>query len=256
MLLGQTIDKLQALGLPAMAEAMREQQGQPAMAELPFEERLGLLVDREWDARENRRLARRLKNARLKQTGACVEDVDFSVARGLDKSLWLSLAGCHWIASCQHLIISGPTGVGKTFLACALGNKACRLGHSVLFTRMSRLLDAVAAARADGSYASLTRKLAKTRLLVIDDWGLAPLDAEQAREVLDVLEDRNGSGSTLIVTQIPVREWHGRIGDPTVADAILDRLVHCSHRIELHGESMRRVRAPNLAGVLDQAAGA
>lgn len=256
MLHSQTIEKLQQLGLGTMAAALQEQLSQPAIAKLSFEERLGFLVDREWDARENRRLALRLKNARLKQAGACVEDVDFSVSRGLDKSVWLSLAACHWIAAHQHVIISGPTGAGKTFLACALGNKACRLGYSVLYTRMSRLLDAIAGARADGSYASLTRRLAKTRLLIVDDWGLAPLDADQARELLDVLEDRNGSGSTLIVTQIPIREWHGRIADPTVADAILDRLVHGSHRIELRGESMRKIRAGDCHAALDVAAGA
>lgn len=242
-MLEQTIAKLRALGMKVMAEAILPQATQPGALELSFEERLGLLVDREWDARENRRLATRLKTARLKQA-TCLEDVSFAAPRGLDRGQVLSLAGGHWIAAHQHVIIAGPTGAGKTFLACALGNRACRLGYTVVYQRVSRLLEELALAKADGSHRSLLRRLAKADCLILDDWGLMPLDAGQAQDVLDVLEDRNGSGSTVVVTQIPVGQWHGRIGDPTIADAILDRLVHGAHRIELRGESMRKTRDP------------
>lgn len=241
-MLAQTVEKLRGLGLRAMADALTEPGLLPGADELAFEDRLALLVDREWDARENRRLTNRLRSARLKQN-ACIEDIDFVTPRGLDRGLVLSLAGGHWIAAHQHCIVSGPTGVGKTFIACALGNRACRLGYTVAYRRVSRLLEELALARADGSYRSLTQRLAKTQLLVLDDWGLMPLGPELAQDVLDILEDRNGSGSTLIVTQIPVSQWHARIGDPTIADAILDRLVHAAHRIELRGESMRKLRS-------------
>ena len=241
-MLNQTIDKLHSLGLHAMAEMLASPPLGSAQAELSLPEQMALLVDREWDARENRRMATRLRNARLKQNAA-VEDIDWQSPRGLDRGQILSLAGCHWIAAHQHLIISGPTGVGKTFLACALGNRACRLGYSVTYRRVSRLLEEIALARADGSYRSLIQRLAKVQLLALDDWGLLALSAELAQDMLDLLEDRNGTGSTLIVTQIPVGSWHARIGDPTLADAILDRLVHGSHRIELRGESMRKLRA-------------
>lgn len=243
MMLQPTTEKLRALGLRTMAEAVIEQVTDPAAAELSFEERLGLLVDREWDARENRRLSARLKAARLKHGAACVEDVDCSAARGLERGQLQSLAGGHWIAAHHCVVISGPTGSGKTFLACALGNRACRLGHSVTYHRVSRLLEELALARADGSLRHLVRRLAKAEVLLLDDWGLLPLDAGQAQDILDILEDRAGVGATVIVTQIPVAQWHGRIADPTIADAICDRLVHGSHRIELRGESQRRLRA-------------
>lgn len=239
----QTLDKMEALGLRGMALGLEEQLATPAMAEMAFEDRIGLLVDREWDARETRRLQGRLKAAKLKQTAACVEDIDFSAARGLDRGLVHSLASGHWIVAHQACILSGPTGAGKTYIACALGNRACRQGHTVAYHRVSRLLESLALARADGSHRALTSKLAKTQLLVLDDWGLTALTVAQAQDVLDILEDRNGNGATMIVTQIPVDEWHGRMGDPTIADAILDRLVHGAYRIELRGESMRKLRA-------------
>ena len=241
-MLNQTIDKLHQLGLHAMAELLAEPLLGGSTTDLSFEDHMALLVDRECDARENRRLATRLRNARLKQTAA-VEDIDWTSPRGLDRGQILSLAGGHWIAAHQNLIVSGPTGVGKTFVACALGNRACRLGYSVTYRRVSRLLEEIALSRADGSYRALVQRLAKVQLLALDDWGLLPLSAELAQDVLDLLEDRNGSGSTLIVTQIPVSQWHARIGDPTLADAILDRLVHGAHRIELRGDSMRKLRA-------------
>jgi DNA replication protein DnaC len=243
MLLAQTLEKMRTLGLGAMAAALEEQVALPAAAALAFEERLGLLVDREWDARETRRLQRRLKGARLQQAAACVEDLDFGAARGLDRGLVLSLAGGHWIAAHQNCIVTGPTGAGKTFVCCALGNRACRLGYTVAYRRVSRLLEELALARAQGGLGALTRQLAKTDLLLLDDWALTTLTVGQAQDLLDVLEDRSGSGSTLIATQVPVGQWHGRIGDPTIADAILDRLVHGAHRIELRGESMRKLRA-------------
>lgn len=248
MLLAQTLEKLRALGLHAMADAVDEQMSMPATADLPFEDRLGLLVDRECDARETRRLQRRLKGAKLKQTAACIEDVDFRSGRGLDRGLLFSLAGGHWVAAHQNCIVTGPTGAGKTFVACALGNRACRLGHSVVYHRVSRLLEDLALARADGSLGSLTRKLAKADLLVLDDWALTTLSIAQAQDLLDILEDRSGAGSTLIATQVPVGQWHGRIGDPTIADAILDRLVHGAHRIELRGESMRKLQNKDAVG--------
>lgn len=243
MLQGQTLQKLRGLGLAAMADALVEQGTSPATAALDFDDRLALLVDRECDARESRRLKRRLQGAHLKQAQACVEDIDFQSHRGLDRGVVLSLAGGHWIASHQSCLIIGPTGAGKTFLACALGNRACRLGYSVAYHRVSRLLQDLALGRADGSLSALTRKLAKTDLLVLDDWALTSLAIDQAQDLLDILEDRSGSGATLIATQVPVGQWHARIGDPTIADAILDRLVHGAHRIELCGESMRRLRA-------------
>lgn len=242
MLFDQTLQKLRDLGCKHMADAATQQVGQPGISDLSFEERLGLLVDREWDARETRRLGTRLKAARLKQP-ACIEGIDFTGARGLDRSLIHTLANGHWITAHQHIVISGPTGSGKTFVACALGNRACRTGHTVIYQRASRLLEDLALARTDGSLRALVRRLAKADVLVIDDWGLTPLEGGQAQDILDILEDRNGSGSTVIVTQIPVAQWHGRIGDPTIADAILDRLVHGAHRIELRGESRRKLQA-------------
>ncbi|MEW6727417.1 MAG: IS21-like element helper ATPase IstB [Bacillota bacterium] len=238
-MLHQTKDKLCTLKLTGMAQALEEQLSQPEMNNLSFEERLGMLVDREWDVRESRKLTRRLRFAKFKQQ-ACVEDVDFRHPRGLDRSIFFSLAECRWIKSCHNVIISGPTGVGKTFLACALGNKACRMGFNVLYFRMSRFLHALLTARADGTYSSLVRKLQKTHLLILDDWGLTPIELEQARELFDILEDRNQLGSTLIVSQIPVSQWHEAIADPTIADAILDRLVHNAYKLELRGESMRK----------------
>jgi DNA replication protein DnaC len=218
-MLQQTADKLRALGLRTMAEALLEQVTTPGLGELSFEERLGLLVDREWDARENRRLGARLKAARLQDKVACVEDVDRSPARGLQRAVLQSLAAGHWIRAHQPVVITGPTGSGKTFIASALGNRACRLGHSVAYHRLSRLLEDLALARADGSLRHLLRRLAKAEVLLLDDWLLRALDPVQAQDVLDILEDRAGVGATVVVTQMPVTKWHGRITDPTLADA-------------------------------------
>ena len=242
-MLQQTTDKLRALGLRTMAEALGEQVTAPGLGELSFEERLGLLVDREWDARENRRLATRLKAARLQDKVACVEDVDCSPARGLQRAVLQGLAAGHWISAHQGVVITGPTGSGKSYVASALGNRACRLGHSVSYHRLSRLLEDLTLARADGSLRHLLRRLAKAEVLVLDDFLLRTLDPVQAQDVLDILQDRAGVGATVIVTQMPVTQWHGRITDPTLADAICDRLIHGSHRIELRGESQRKLRA-------------
>jgi DNA replication protein DnaC len=242
MMIQQTLDKLHALRLPAMAETVADQLKNPAALELSFEERLGLAVDCEWDARETRGLSQRLKGARLKQHAA-VEDLDFRTPRGLDKATILSLAQCHFIKAKANVLVTGPTGAGKTYLACALANSACRLKFTVRYARTSALLAEIAVARADGSYPALIRKLAKTDLLALDDWGLFPFDPDAAKDLFEVLEERNQRGSTLIAGQAPVDTWHQLIQSPAVADAILDRIIHNAHRIELTGESMRKQRA-------------
>jgi DNA replication protein DnaC len=242
MLNEQTLEKLYAMRLTGMAEAFAEQLRQPGIAELSFEERFGLLVDRQWIWRENRRMKRLLKNAKLR-LDACIEDIDYKTPRGIDKSVILRLASCDWINQAQNVIIVGPTGVGKTYLACALANRACRSGLSAFYIRAPRLFHAVALARADGSYPNLMNKLAKTRVLVIDDLGLAPLNDPQRRDLLEIIEDRQGGSSTIMASQLPVENWHENIGDPTIADAILDRLVHNAHHINLRGTSMRKKRA-------------
>lgn len=241
MLLEQTLDKLHQMKLGTMADALREQLRQPDALSLTFEERLGLLVDREWDARENRAITRRLQVAHLKQ--ASIEDFDFRAERGLEKSVVLSLADCRFIEQGHNVILTGPTGVGKTYLACALGNRACRLKHSVRYFRCSRLLSELHLARADGSFALLLRRLHQTQLVILDDWGLVPLDQEGARDIFDLLEEREGSGPFLIASQMPLAQWYDTIAAPTLADAILDRLVHNAHKLEMRGESMRKRQA-------------
>ncbi len=239
MLIEQTIDKLYAMKLNAMATALREQMQDTNHSALSFEDRLSLLVDRQWDEKESRGLTRRLQVAKLKQPAA-VEDIDFATPRGLDRSTLLSLGECEFIRSHRNVIITGPTGVGKTYIACALANKACRLKYSVRYFRTGSLLSSIALARADGSYPLLARKLEKTDLLVLDDWGLYPLEPEGAREIFEILEDRSGGGATVIATQLPISAWFDAIAAPTIADAILDRLVHGAYRVEMTGESMRK----------------
>lgn len=239
MLTHPTRDKLIALKLFGIANALQEQSSQPEIEGLHFEERLGLLVDREMTDRENRQLQARLKNARLRQT-ACVEDIDYRYARGLDKSLIQKLATGSWIQAHQNLFIIGPTGTGKTYLASALAQQACRQGYSALYLRVSRLFDHLALNKGIGRYAKLLTSLAKQDLLVLDDWGLCVLTEEQRKDFLEIIEDRHGTRSTLISGQLPVEHWHKIIGDPTLADAILDRLVHNAHKINLKGESMRK----------------
>jgi len=242
MLTYPTSEKLQALKLTGMLKALDEQRALPEVEDLGFEERLGLLIDREITERETRRLTTRLKKAKLRHA-CCVEDLDFRTPRGLDKALILSLAACAWIVKGLNLLITGPTGVGKSYLACAMGHKACLEGHSVLYLRLPRLFEALRLARADGSYGKLMLSYAKTHLLILDDWGLTPLTDPQRRDLLELLEDRHGLKSTIVTSQLPLDHWHDYLGDPTLADAILDRLVHNAYKINLKGESMRKQSA-------------
>jgi DNA replication protein DnaC len=237
-----TLDQLHQLGLAGMARAFEELAATPSSAELDHAEWLGLLLDRELANRQDRRLKARLRYARLRQHAA-VEDVDYRTARGLDRALFQKLALGGWIEQQQNLIIEGPTGVGKSWLACALGHRACRDNHSVLYQRIPRLFADLALARGDGRYARLMRALGGVKLLILDDWGLEPLGPEQRRDLLEIVEDRYGRGSTLVTSQVPVDRWHELIGDPTLADAILDRIVHNANRIQLRGESLRRKKA-------------
>ena len=239
MLNHPTLNKLQDLRFTGMAKALTEQMALPDIDELSFEERLGLLVDREMTEREDRRLTTRLRQAKLKQN-ACIEDIDFKQSRGLDKSLILDLAQCQWIRKHLNLLITGPTGVGKTWVACALAQKACREGFTSLYLRLPRLLQELPIAKGDGTYTRLMNRLAKVDVLILDDWGLSKLIAEQRRDLLEILEDRHDTRSTIVTSQLPLDQWHYIIGDPTLADAILDRLVHNAYKINLKGESMRK----------------
>ena len=239
MLNHPTLEKLQTLRLNGMLKALSEQQQMPEIDSLGFEERLGLLIDREVTERENRRLETRLKKAKLRHC-CCMEDLDVKASRGLNKALILTLAACTWIARGINILICGPTGVGKSYLACALGHKACLEGYSVLYLRLPRLFEELRLAKADGRYGKLMLSYAKTDLLILDDWGLTPMTDPQRRDLLELLEDRYGKKSTIVTSQLPVPAWHEAIGDPTLADAILNRLVHNAYKIELKGDSMRK----------------
>jgi len=239
MLTHPTLEKLRALRLNGMLKALSEQQQMSDLGSLGFEERLGLLIDREMTDRDNRRLETRLKKAKLRHC-CCMEDLDFKAARGLDKALILSLAACTWIARGINVLICGPTGIGKSYLACALGHKACLEGYSTLYLRLPRLFEELRLAKADGRYGKLMLSYAKTDLLILDDWGLTPMTDPQRRDLLELLEDRYGKRSTIVTSQLPVNAWHEAIGDPTLADAILDRLVHNAYKLELKGDSMRK----------------
>jgi DNA replication protein DnaC len=237
-----TMEKLQALKLTGMLQAFREQMTMPEVGELSFEERLGFMVDREMTERQARRLQTRLRQAKLRLSAA-LEDLDYRHPRGLDKALLLSLTSCQWVKDRRNILITGPTGIGKTWLACALAQKACREGHTALYLRLPRLLQDLPIAKGDGRYGKLMASLARTDVLILDDWGLAPLSDEHRRDILEVLEDRHDRHSTLVTSQFPVDHWHEAIGNPTLADAILDRLVHNAYKITLKGESMRKQRA-------------
>lgn len=242
MLAHPTHERLLALGLHGMAKAFQDQRAAPDVAALSFEERVGVMVDREAAERDSKRVAGRLKFAGLRQS-ACVEDIDLRTPRGLDRPLLARLIAGDWVERHNNLAITGPTGVGKSWIACALGQKACRDGRSVLYQRVSRLFEALALARGDGRYARLMKTYARVDLLILDDWGIAGLTQPQRIDLLEIIEDRNGRASTLVTSQVPVDQWHEVIGDPTLADAILDRLVHNAHRLTLTGDSMRRAQA-------------
>lgn len=238
MLLQQTVERLHEMKLTGMAQALEEQGGIPDIDDLSFEDRLALLLEREHTARDDRRLRRLLQLARLRLQ-ASVEDVDFRTRRGLDKSVFLKLAACDWIRQNQVVLLVGATGTGKTYLACALAMAACRQGLKVRYLRLPRLFNDLVIARADGSYNKLLASLSRVDLVVLDDWGLAPMADCERRDLLEIAEDRYGRRATLVASQLPVEHWHKLVGDPTFGDAIMDRLLHQAHRITLKGRSMR-----------------
>jgi DNA replication protein DnaC len=238
-----TMEKLLLMKLHGMAEGLREQMGNPEYKDLSFEERLILLVDKEKLYRENRQLKTLASKAHFRHPSACFEDIDFRARRGIAKDALFRLCQNEWIKSRNNLILIGPTGVGKTYIACALGNAAIRQGISAFYVRMPRLARELKVARADGSYAKLLQRLQRMKLLIIDDWGLNPFTDEERRDFLEIMEDRHQTRSTIIASQLPPDLWHDAIGDPTFADAICDRIVHNAHKIVMTGESMRKTHA-------------
>ncbi len=244
MLNEPTLQKLFTLRLGPMAEAWQSQQRDTRIGSLAFDERFGLLVDAEYLARDNRRLGRLLKDAELRIPNACLEDVDTANQRGVDRAMLRQLATETWIVEHLNVLVTGPTGVGKSYLASALGQAVCRQRHRVLYRRVPRLFDEIALARADGSYAKLLARLAKADLLILDDLGLGTLTDAQRHDLLEVMEDRYGRSSTVVTSQLPIPKWHEWIGDPTLADAVLDRLVHNAYKLELRGNSRRKEKPP------------
>jgi DNA replication protein DnaC len=240
MLNQPTFEKLYAMRLSAMALAWQEQQNDPKIAKADFDDRFGLIVEAEFIARDNRRLKRLLKNAELRFPDACVEDIDASKPRGLEQAMVRQLSTCAWIGEHLNVLITGATGVGKSYVACALGQLACRRGKRVLYRRMPRLFDELSLAKAEGTYGKLLHKLAKLDLLVLDDLGLGTITASQRHDLLEVLEDRYNLRSTIVTSQLPQTKWHTWIGDPTLADAILDRVVHNAYKVALKGGSRRK----------------
>ena len=251
MLKQPLLDQLQTLKLNGMRQALHEQLQMPDSDQLSFTDRLSLLVDRELTERANRRLQYRLQQARLPQQ-ACREDLDYQHPRGLDKTLIQHLLGERWLVEHLNCLITGPTGVGKTWIACALAQHACRLGYTARYVRLPRLLPELALARADGRYPKLLREYAKAHVLVIDDWGLTPLTSEGRRDLLEILDDRHHRQSTLVTSQLPVASWHAYLDEPTLADALLDRLVHNAYTLNLTGESLRKRKTPLTNSITEQ----
>jgi len=241
MLNQPTIEKLQAMKLYGMADAFREQIDTADSSQLSFEERFGLLVDRQWTWKEGRALTRRLQLAKFKERGV-VEDIDHQHPRGLDRKLMRTLATSEWVRVHHNILFTGPTGIGKTWLACALAHKACRDGFLALHKRIAELFRELAVARVDGSFGQFLSKLSRIDVLVLDDFAMAPLKEQERRDFLEICDDRYQRRSTILTSQVPVNHWHEQIGDPTLADSIMDRLVHNAYRIELDGESIRKVR--------------
>ncbi len=240
MLTQPTVDKLKSMRLDALATAWAEQQKDPQFASLGFDERFGMLVDAEWIGRENKRIDRSLKEAKLKLGAACIEDIDYPARRELDKASIKQLATCRWVHEHLNVVVTGATGTGKTYLACALAQQACRKGYRALYRRATRLSDELVLARADGTHAQALKRLARVDVLVIDDWGLAPLKDQDRRDLYEILDDRYGSRSTIMTSQLPPAKWHDYVGDPMVADAVCDRILHNAHRIVLKGPSRRK----------------
>jgi DNA replication protein DnaC len=243
MLTEPTIEKLHALRLGAMAAAWVAQREDPKVHEIDFDGRFGMLVDAEHLARDNKRLARALREAKLRIASACIEDIDYAPKREIDRPLVRQLGTCAWIGSHANVIITGATGTGKSYVACALAQQACRTGFRAVYRRMPRLLEELALAHADGTYTRLLGRLAKIDVLVLDDWGLAPLREQERRDMLEIFEDRHGTRSTIVTSQLPVENWHDYVADPTIADALLDRVVHNAHRLKLKGPSRRKTES-------------
>lgn len=242
MLTHPLLDKLRQLRCQGMLESLQEQLQQSDMHALSFEDRVSLMIDREWWLRENNRIKKRLKSASLRQT-ASMEDIDYEPARGLSKAVMQTLSSCGWVRESQNILLMGPTGTGKSFVASALGHKACLEGFTVRYVRCSRLFQELAIAKGDGRYLKLIKQISKSQVLILDDWGVSPMDDGYRRDILEILDDRHQHSSTIVTSQLPLKYWHDFIGDPTLADAILDRLIHNSHKIELKGESMRKKKS-------------